>query len=352
MENRPIFLSGGEVYGWWQVLDLLRFLGKLKPIVGGVRTSIACTDLARQRGLIVGAGELEDALESLRYDLDLITAEETEVWLQRAGITLQDMKYYLERRHWKAALATDAAVADVEPAVSEVLVDDALWAEFVCDPQFKRFSVSLAARVAASLDKADEPLGRQAVADEKHRFSERVGCPPDQIADWLAGASMAQERLDDLARMEANYRATCADALTEANLLRQLQIRFLPLIRYDVQWAYFENDDIAREVHMCVAEDGEDLNEVLSRAGVESEIKSIFFNDLREDLKPLFMAVRPGKMSPPVRLDGSFGIFLVHDKTEPSIEDDKVRRLLEDGLMASTFANLIDSHVRWEAGFE
>ena len=350
MNDRPIFEAGGAVYGWRQVLDLARFLGELEPIVAGIRTSLACRELARQRGLTTEKGELDDALESLRYDLDLITAEETEAWLERNDVSLKDLKSCLERRHWRERLAGDPAVPEKEGNVEETRIEETLWTEYVVDRRFNRLSASLAARVAVSLANANEPLESGAVADEIRRFHERVDCPPAAIADWLDRAGMTKEGLDALARMEAGYRAMRNDLLTEANLSRQLQVRFLPLTRYDVQWAYFDSADVAREVYMCVTGDGEDLQEVLSRAGTESESQSIYFEELIEDLKPLFMAARPGKVSRPVIMDDQFGVFLVREKAEPSVDDEKVRQLLEGGLLSSAFGNLMDSHVRWEAG--
>ena len=151
-------------------------------------------------------------------------------------------------------------------------------------------------------------------------------------------------------RYDSCHGARRREVLTEANLSRQLQVRFLPLTRYDVQWACFPSENVAREVHMCVTEDGEDLHAVLARAGTEPEFQSLYFEELPEDLKPLFMAARPGKMSRPLPLDDGFGVFVVHGKAEPSMDDEHVRQLLEGGLLSSTFGNLMDSHVRWEKG--
>ena len=352
MENRPIFEAGGVVYGWRHVLDLARFLGELDPIMAGVRTSLACLELARHRKMTLGKDALKDALDSLRYDRDLITAQETEVWLTQNDITLADLNSYLERRNWKERLAGDDAVPDEEAAVEDGLIEKALWIEYVVDRNFNQLSASLAVRVAVSLEKADEPLESGAVAEEMRRFRERVGCPSAGVADWLRRTGMTTERLNELARMEARYRAGRREALTDANLSRQLQVRFLPLTRYDVQWAYFGSEDVAREVYMCVTEDGEDLPEVLSRAGTDSEFQSVYFEELIEDLKPVFMAAKPGKISRPVPLDDEFGVFLVHDKAEPSIDDENVRRLLEGGVLSAAFGNLMVSHVRWQTGHQ
>ena len=57
---------------------------------------------------------ITSAVETFRYDRDLITAEETEHWLEERGLTLEDFADYFNRVYWRNALSAKGPAEPLE----------------------------------------------------------------------------------------------------------------------------------------------------------------------------------------------------------------------------------------------
>src|SRR5262249_55696977 len=101
---------------------------------------------------------IEDSANAFRYERDLITADETISWLDRAGLTIEAWTNYLVRRllhdRWRDCL--DDLVEQHKTLVRVEDVDFA--AEGLCSGTFERFVRTLAGRAAAGahVDASDE----------------------------------------------------------------------------------------------------------------------------------------------------------------------------------------------------
>src|SRR5205823_14247606 len=80
-----------------------------------------CDRLANEQGLEADESAVDAAAIAFRYQHDLITAEETERWLETRGAALGEVGEYFARQYWCRTYsgATQAPASSYETAAAE-----------------------------------------------------------------------------------------------------------------------------------------------------------------------------------------------------------------------------------------
>lgn len=118
VHNLEIFTIKDKVFTWGDVLTCAEFLGIVDEYWETLSASLAAVEFANQHELEPDTEELQSLANQLRYDLDLITTEETERWFTANELTLADFNHFLQRRAWLKNLS------DKKDEIVKTIVND------------------------------------------------------------------------------------------------------------------------------------------------------------------------------------------------------------------------------------
>jgi len=316
-----ILSVGGVTYLGSDLVRAARRWSDWSKLEDQIRQGLACVARADETGDDVGDEELQAAASEFRYERDLISGEEMEVWLARWALDADDWMEYLRRgllrERWATELVTTAAEYSPEPED----IEEALPAEAVCSGFLTRTARKLAGRAAATAR----------AREEGWLIEEAVHVDPD----------VALERID------AGFRQFCERIVTEAALAAQLASRRLDWIRMECQCLALPTQESAREAALCVREDGTDLDEVAGSAGASVETVSDFLEDWEPALRDPLLAAGAGALLGPIASGDGFLLVLVREKVLPSLEDPAVRSRAEERLLDAALAREMDTRVTW-----
>jgi len=114
--RRPMFVADGRTVAMGEIALVVAYRGDLLPVWTRLLRLIECETRAGaaedEADRTPDDAELQALSEQFRYDRDLITAEETERWLEERGLTLDDFSAYCLRHYWadRSDVADDSAI--------------------------------------------------------------------------------------------------------------------------------------------------------------------------------------------------------------------------------------------------
>jgi len=314
-QERILFLAGGREFTVRHVLSAADLRGELGSLRQSVREALACLRYAEDEGFELTADALDEAAETYRLDRDLTTAEDTERWLSRHALAVEDFSAWLERRAWRERFLPELDAILKDYPCSEEEVEALLWPEVVFGDHLAGFSRQLAARVATQMASGGWPT----------------------CDTWE----------DELGVMERTYGDMCAKALSQGHVERELSTQGALLLRVDVEMATFASAEAAREAWTCVSCDGEPLAEVAERAGAPLSRACLFLDDLPDALRQPAWSAVPGQVLPPAEDRDGVLVCRVLEKVAPSAADDDVKQRVEAVLLARATDDVIQAHVKW-----
>ncbi len=291
----PAFAVDGRIFTVRDVIESARFRGELEHFLAGAHASGPEPDEAA----------LQSASEQFRYERDLITAEETERWLEARGLTLEDFSDYLRRSFWKAANGKNI------PAETSG-GSDLLRVELLLSGEFDRLAVRLAWRIVAAGGEWAGRLGR-----------------------------------DETLQLEAAYRQQCAALLTREARERMLHALRLPLTRVELETVELESHDAAREAFLCVQEDGIGMADVAKDGRYPYRRDEIACEDLPEESQQKILCAAPGEVLEPIARGDGFQLCRLVRKIAPDLADARTRERVEQRILESHFSELAASCVQW-----
>ena len=262
------------------------------------------------------ADAVQAASEEFRSERDLITAEETEQWLEQRGLTLEEFGGYFARCQAEPAPVArgedDPPAALDEHAPRERL--DLLRIDLLMSGEFDRLAERLAWRFAAR-EASDPPLS----PDPEHEPRELEG--------------VYQQRRAELLTPEARE-----DALTFLHL---------PLTRFELEVFEADSLDAAREALLCLTEDGETMAQVARDGGYPLRRRCWWAREVAADLQTRILSASKGEVFGPVANGDQFEIYRLVRKIEPHLTDKEVSAQVDDHLVRSHFAELAAKHIHW-----
>jgi len=345
----PVFTVGDRAWSVGDVISAAHFRGELDGWWMEVLRWDACEGLGSDSG---GADEaaLQSAVEQFRYERDLITAEETERWLEARGLTLEDFSDYFNRHSRGQRLAGEGSA--IPSAFSEPTARqrDFLRIELLLSGGMEAMAVGLSWRVAA-LDGNGAGISSELIEAERARFLQRTGLSPREVAHWAARAQRDESWLEEMLIYEAAYQIEAGRVLTDERRQRLLHELRIPLTRVEVEVLEVECLAAAREATLCVREDGACLEEMARQGGYPHRREEVLIEDFPPELQQKVLCAAPGDVLDPIPRGDGFCLWRTMAKTEPELADAGIRARVERQLLELHFSGLAARCVRWQPGF-
>jgi len=342
--RREVFLLGDRAVTVDDIVDAAEFRGELGE--------------ARGRLLLQGPADepdretLQAMSDEFRYDRDLISAEETERWLEARDLTLDDLIGHLVRRHRLASSRgknprRGNAKAPAPTGLRGEL-GEALRAELWLSGDLERMARDLGWRLVARFASPEglRPSG-EGIDAERESFLRRCGLGPRTLEAWLGGVQRDAAWLEEMVATEAAYRATCAAVLTAERLSRETLRSKLLLTRFEVETLEVDTLDAAREARVCVGTDGRSMERLARTARYPYERFHAIFEDLPESWQRPLLAAAPGDVLPPIDRGDGFQVCRVLVRHDPDLEAEDIRTRIARRILESHFSDLGARCLHW-----
>lgn len=333
-EDRIVFTAGLSSFSVRDVIEAAHFRGEIVAFWNDLLAGREAEQEARERGMEADEAALDAAAIDFRYRYDLITAEETEQWLDARGLTLGDFSEFFAREYWAKGAASRrgqerAQFAEASPEERELLA-----VELVLRGELDRMATRLAWRVAVRASGTTAPA-------EEVAGGERV------LSDSLGGFQRDEVWLEEMRSLEAAYRAKCAELLTPEAQQREMSALRLPLTRFEVEMIELESRDAASEAYLCVRDDGMSMTEVASEGRYPFHQTDMVLEQIDDDLQQKFLSLTPGSLMEPTAREDGFLLTRILHKKEPTLDDPEVRARVDERILDRYFSDLAAGRIRW-----
>ncbi len=332
-----VFSCQGAEYTVREVVDAAHFRGEVESLWRRHLQQAAAQTLAADTGAEVEGSAIDEAAIAFRYEYDLITAEETEAWLELRGLTLADFGDYFARQYWGKTLGARAKPAEDSFSAASPEQRDPFVATLIFAGEIDRAATRLAWRVAAKAAAQERP-DAAAIEAERARFA--VPFNPAALGRDPAW-------LEEMFELEAIFRAVAAKYLTPETRQREITALRLPLTRLEIETIEFDTRDAAREALFCVRDDGMAMEEVAREGRYPFRRREMVLEEIPEDQQQKFLSVTAGTLLEPVPRDDGFILSRLIAKHEPNPADPPVRARLEQRIMQRHFGDLMSGRVHW-----
>jgi hypothetical protein len=338
--SRPVLAVGEVSYCWQDVVLLALLTGRWTPLERDIREGLACIRHAEEAGAEEPESAIDEFAAEFRYDRDLITAQETETWLEQHGLEASEWLEWARREVLRREWAPQIEALTHRYRASPAEVAGAAAVDLLCSSRGRELLMDLAQRAAANaaLEEAGETVAGGLSAETADRILARL--PGVDPAD-------AFSRLEHLARLDRGY-ARFRDIAPTAELIRrELELGRLEWVRLDCRVLQFETEALAREAVLCVREDGLGVDQVAESAHALVYEMRFYLGELDSELQPRLLAAAPGELVGPVAFENRHALFLVLDKLLPDEQAPGLRKDIEGRAVARAVTDQVNRRVRW-----
>jgi len=341
-EKRVIFSRGEREFTAKEVVDCAVLRGEIDPLWDEFVRIGECDRLASEQELEPDESAVDAAAIAFRYKHDLITAEETERWLEHRGVSLGEFSEYFARQYWGRTYsgATQVPTSTYQTAAAEE--KDLFLVDLILSGSLDQMAERLSYRIAAQADENSE----EGAKEERGRFltARRI----TDLAAWLAQFGRDEEWLNQMLAAEASYRHRVAHILTEQTLQKELGPLRLNLTRFEVETVEVDSKDAAAEVAACVRNDGMEMSEIAEESRYPFHSGEVLLEDLPSEQQQKFLSVKAGTLFDPIPRGDGFEVWRVKTRTEPSLQDANVRTRLEKRIIDRCFNELLSKYIDWK----
>ena len=343
VEDREVFACGPTIVTMGDVIRAADFRGELRPSWEQV-LAFAEEEPSQPEP---DQAELQARSEQYRINHDLISAEETERWLEERGLTTEDFNSFLVRQ-WRrdAAAGEPHEHQTIDYAFAPPNLRELLRVDLLFGGAFDGLARRLAWRFAAREASDETPLD-EAIRAEREGFCERFGLSVATLPAWLAGLGSNHTWLDEMLELEAIFRRQVATQLTSHARERMTRSLRISLTRFELELIELDCRDAAREALECVSLDGESMEDVAGDAGFPFWRLTVLHDELPEKLRRMLLCALPGEILPPLESDGGFRLYRLLGKAECDLTDDAMRRRIDAEIVERHFSDLTTRFVRW-----
>jgi hypothetical protein len=307
---------------------------------------MACEKEATRLNLEPDDDAIDEMATRFRYENDLISAEETEAWLDCRGLNTDEFQAYFDRCHWWEILKDKVAPDQVDTTHEIPELFDVLETELLLSGAFGPFAVGLSRRLMVRHDSESRPDSEKVLL-ERGRFFERAGLEPAELAGWLASLDRNNDWFEGMLEMEAAYRLKCEAIMTPEQLSRALLTSRLLLTRLEIESVEFDTIDAAREAHLCVRDDGMSLEDVARESRYPFKRLELLAEDLPDNQRQALLCAGLGEILEPVATDSLFHLHHVIRKTEPTLGEAAIRSRIEQQVLEAYFSGSNAGDIRW-----
>jgi len=341
-EKRVIFSRGEREFTAKEVVDCAVLRGEIDPLWDEFVRIGECDRLASEQELEPDESAVDAAAIAFRYHHDLITAEETERWLENRGVSLGEFGEYFARQYWGRTYsgATQVPTSTYQTAAAEE--KDLFLVDLILSGSLDQMAERLSYRIAAQADENSEEEGAE---EERAGFlaTRRI----TDLAAWLAQFGRDEEWLNEMLAAETSYRRRVAHILTEQALQKELGSLRLNLTRFEVETVEVDSKDAAAEVAACVRNDGMEMSEIAEEGRYPFHSSEVLLEDVPAERQQKFLSVKAGTLLDPIPRGDSFEVWRVKTRTEPSLQDATIRARLEKRIIDRCFNELLSKYIDW-----
>jgi hypothetical protein len=155
------------------------------------------------------------------------------------------------------------------------------------------------------------------------------------------------ERLAALGALETAWRRFAAQVAPPAAVQAAIAARRLDWVRIGLQAVLVPDEDVARELALCVRMDRRPIDEVADEAGLRVEALEWWLDTVEEPLRDLLIGAQPGDLLGPVPWKEHQLVLTVTAKRLPSDDDPAVRARAEQALLARAVDREVTDRVTW-----
>jgi hypothetical protein len=347
LAGQRIFTVGGTSLAWEDLVLAACLWDDWPQLEARVRDGLACLarldDLDEDDEDAPDEDEVEAAAAEFRYARDLVAASDLEAWLERRGLDVDGWHDFVRRTLLRERWAEDLDGIRAEYAVDPEDVAAALDCEAVCSGLAANVAARLAARAAIHARASGESAAGEAGAGETPAVA---GDVLDRALPDLPPAARG-ERLAALGALETAWRRFAAQVAPPAAVQAAIAARRLDWVRIGLQAVLVPDEDVARELALCVRMDRRPIDEVADEAGLRVEALEWWLDTVEEPLRDLLIGAQPGDLLGPVPWKEHQLVLTVTAKRLPSDDDPAVRARAEQALLARAVDREVTDRVTW-----
>jgi hypothetical protein len=342
-----VFSCVNDSYNVRDLIDAAFFRDELNPMWAELLRLIDAEKQATELELEIDETILDEASEKFRYEHDLITAEETERWLEERGLSLEEFSDFFARRYWGSVLKEKAVAEEIDYLTAPADLRELLTAELILSGELDEMAARLGRRVAAGREANGENVEPGSILQERQRFLERAGIASTQLTDLLGQLERDDPWLEEMLRMEAVSQSKASALATPEARVREFRFLRLPLTQFAVEIVELESADAAREALLCVRNDGLSMAEVANEGRYPYRCTDVLLEDVREEAQQTLLSARPGSVLDPIARGDGFQLWRVMEKKDPDPDDPAVRERIDQRIIDRHFSELCAKHIRW-----
>src|SRR5947199_9091362 len=291
---------------------------------------------------------ISSAAEAFRYEHDLITAEETEMWLANRGLSFDDFSDYFTRDYYVSTLHEDIVPDAIEYNSAPSELRQVFVAELILSGELDEMIKELMRRLAAFCVEG-EPTSDAISVQERH-FLNRNGIESSPTVNWLKGLGRDSTWFNEMLAIEAAYQRRCDALLVPHARQRELVALRLPLTRFETEVIELESRDAGTEALFWVREDGMSMEEVAVEGRYPYRRVDFVLEDISIDAQQKFHGVSAGHVLEPVARGDGFELCRVMKKIEPQPDDPRVKSRIDQRLLERHFSELTSKYVERRLG--
>jgi hypothetical protein len=341
-----IFSRGERGFTAKDVVDCALVRGEIDSLWKEFLRVAECDRLANERELELDDSALDSAAIAFRYKHDLITAEETERWLEDRGVSLAEFSEYFARQYWSRSYSGTVGPPKSSYQTASPEDRDLFLLNLILSGSLDRMAERLSYRVVAQADEAGDKDA--SVGEARARFLVAAKIDQAELADWLRQLGRDQEWLDEILAAEAAYQRRVSQILTEQALQKELRPMQLNLTRFQLETVEVDSRDAAAEVVACVRNDGMEMSEVADESRYPFHHSEVLLEDIPSEQQQRFLSVKAGTLFDPIPRGDAFEVWRVKTRTEPSLQDPIIRARLESRIIDRCFNELLSKYIDWK----
>jgi len=353
LAGRSLFTIGNRSYVWEDLVAAGCLWGDWAALEARVRDGLIC--LARLDDMddddedALSEEDVETAAAEFRYARDLVAADDLERWLEQRGLTIDGWLDFIRCSLLLARWADDLEEIREEYEADDDEVTEAMVCEAVCSGVAGRLVERLADRATIHARATQEAASTVGGADDWPAAALAAAVPDDQLERFLPELSpqARRERVTAVASLEAAWRRFAALVAPPDALRGLIASRRLEWVRVATVSVVAPDEDVAKEIVLCVKEDGRPIDEVAAEAGLSAEATELWLEDVEEALRDALIGAQAGEVLGPLAWKEGHLVLTVGDKRMPSDDDAAVRARAEHALLARTVEREMANRVTW-----
>ncbi len=322
-----VFQYGDYVCSLHQILAWAEFTGRLEAITAHLRR----TERALLATSEVMPEHVNQAVTEFRYRHNLITAEETEVWLAERNLARDDLYRHVYRIFCSDPMEMALSENDWCEAVPDPFAE--IWAELHFTGQFDVLVEEFLFRVAAMVLNPPE-----------EKRTESLNLNVSHLAKLLIGPYFEFVRTTEGCYLEHAERVADRETCE-----RRLKSQRMGLLRVQYQALSYPAESAAREAYSCMVFDNEEPHDLAERTGVLVRTGTAFVEDLPEDLGRHLLSAQPDECLAPIQLASHEGytVCKLLTKEEPRLSSGPVISRIKRRIVAESLEAEIESNLQW-----